>query len=292
MHVTTSDHTVEARGLRFHVRRWTPERRARERIVYLLHGFADAITTWDEVARRIAARGLVVAGHDQRGFGETSRVSSDGYYHFFDYVADLDELLDAAGSDVFLVGHSMGGTVACLYAGSRPDRVSGLALLEGLGPPDTDPRAAPDRAARWLEGLRADPRHAEAPTKRHVEALDRLARLHPMVPREALEAHVPALFAGAPDALSWRMDPLHRTTSPVPFYAAAFCAFASRVTCPTWLVHGGPSGFHPEDEAERRAAFRDVREHEIANAGHMMHWTRPEAVAELLTAAALGVSST
>ena len=43
----------------------------------------------------------------------------------------------------------MGGTIACLYAGTHPERVSRLALVEGLGPPGI--ADAPRRAARWLE---------------------------------------------------------------------------------------------------------------------------------------------
>lgn len=288
MPVTTSDRTIAARGLHFHVREWLPDTPATSRTVYLVHGFADAVRTWDPVGHALAARGVRVLGHDQRGFGETSWVSDDGYYHFFDYVADLDALLDQAGDDVLLVGHSMGGTVACLYAGTRPGRLRGLALLEGLGPPDSDPSFAPDRAERWLDDLKNGPRAKERRYGGPKDALSRLAKQHAGIPEPVLEAHLPALVVGPDDALAWRMDPLHRTMAPVPFYAAAFKAFSSRVRCPTWLVDGGPTGFHPEDEADRKAAFRDVRERAIPDAGHMMHWTRPAELADILAEAALG----
>ena len=56
---------------------------------------------------------------------------ASGGYWFPDYIADLDVLLRelATPEPVPLVGHSMGGNVAGLYAGTRPSRVATLALL-------------------------------------------------------------------------------------------------------------------------------------------------------------------
>ena len=60
---------------------------------------------------------------DMRGFGRTQR-PDDGYW-FPDYLADVDALLDQLAPDapVDLIGHSMGGNIAMLYAGARPNRV-------------------------------------------------------------------------------------------------------------------------------------------------------------------------
>jgi hypothetical protein len=53
------------------------------------------------------------------------------------------------------VGHSMGGNVAMLYAGSRPERIRKLVNLEGFGMPATQPRQAPKRYAKWMDELKA-----------------------------------------------------------------------------------------------------------------------------------------
>ncbi len=50
------------------------------------------------------------------------------------------------------------------------------------------------------------------------------------------------------------------------------------------FVSGGPLGYHPPDEEERLAAFADLRRETIADAGHMMHWTRPDEVGRILAA--------
>src|SRR4051795_9970976 len=62
-------------------------------------------------------------------------------YWFPDYIADLDALLRALASEapVHLVGHSLGGNVACMYAGVRPERIAKLVNLEGFGLAATRP---------------------------------------------------------------------------------------------------------------------------------------------------------
>jgi pimeloyl-ACP methyl ester carboxylesterase len=114
------------------------------------------------------------------------------------------------------------------------------------------------------------------------EALKRLAANHPGVPEDVLATRLEHLVEPRGDRVALRADPLHRTTAPFPFYAKAFHEFQKRITCPVLFVSGGPSGWHPPDEADRIAAFHDVRTAAIDDAGHMMHWTKPAEVAELL----------
>jgi hypothetical protein len=52
---------------------------------------------------------------------------------------------------------------------------------------------------------------------------------------------------------------------------------------PVLVVGGGKTGWHPADEAERVACLPDVRQVELDGAGHMMHWTAPDALARTLT---------
>jgi pimeloyl-ACP methyl ester carboxylesterase len=70
----------------------------------------------------------------------------------------------------------------------------------------------------------------------------------------------------------------------MPFFAATYMAFARRVTCPTLYVEGGPLGYHPPDGDERLASFAKLERRTIEGAGHMMHWTRPDELAEILVA--------
>ena len=187
---------------------------------------------------------------------------------------------------IALVGHSMGGTIATLFAGTFPERVNRLALVEGVGPPDNPFEVGPTRMRGWIEQVRAARvRGKGRPTFAPDEALRRMSANHPRVDPAVLAHRIPHLAAdaGAGDGrVAWHFDPLHRTTAPMPFFAKLFVEFAKMVTCPVLFVTGGPSGFHPPDEAERIAAFADCKHVDLPDAGHMVHWTQPESLAPLL----------
>jgi pimeloyl-ACP methyl ester carboxylesterase len=258
----------------------------------LLHGFQDAASSWDEVAPALAKIGMRTFAPDLRGFGDGVRVSAGGYYHFADYVFDVGDIIDAVSPDdaIVLVGHSMGGTVASLYAGTFPERVALLALLEGLGPPETSDSLAPDRTRSWIEQVRKTRSRRERAMSME-EAMRRLAAIHPKVPDWTIRRRAEQLTR-ADDAFEgarvWKFDPLHRTTSPVAFGASRWKAHAARITAPTLVVSGGALGFHPEDEGERIAAIPKVRVKTLEGAGHMMHWTQPEALSAALCEHILG----
>jgi len=237
-----------------------------------------------------------------RGFGHGARVPSGAYYHFVDYVFDLADIVDALAPDtpVALVGHSMGGTITTLFAGTYPERVSHVANIEGLGPPDNPPELGPIRMRRWIDEVRTlrartggvrggapRERTVATPTFTRDEALGRLAANHPNVAQDVLTDRLHhrthEVDSGESGRLAWHMDPLHRTTSPMPFFARLFLEFAKKVTAPVLFVSAGPRGFHPPDADERLAAFPNVKgRYVVEDAGHMVHWTKPELLAPRL----------
>ena len=271
-------------GLRLFVHRFRDEAAPPSGLtIVLLHGFMDSGATWDLVAPTLARAGHDVVAPDLRGFGLSDNVGAGGYYHFPDYVADLAALVDAlAPRRLAVVGHSMGGTVAGLYAGTYADKIERLALLEGTGPMATEPSIAVDRMQAWLRTLREVPRTPKTLVSLQ-EAVERLSLHHPRVPREVIESRAKLLTrADDQGRLLWAYDPLHRTTAPTPFNAEAFEEFLRRIDCPTLVVSGGPTGWHPPDEPQRVACLRHAVHVELPTAGHMMHWTEPAAHAQQL----------
>jgi pimeloyl-ACP methyl ester carboxylesterase len=275
---------VPANGLVHAVLEWPAP--GAEATVLLVHGYMDAAATWDLVAPALAAEGLRVLAPDLRGFGEAPRVPAGGYYHFPDYVLDVADIVDALvaqGSPLFVVGHSMGGTIATLYAGTFPERLARLVVIEGAGPPDNTHDHAPERVRRWVDDVRAVRVRGERTMGSRDEAFRRLAINHPRVPEGVLRTRLDALARPLADGkVRWKSDPLHGTRSPMPFFAESWKAFARRVTCPVLSVSGGPLGWHPPDEEARLAAFPALERAEIPDAGHMMHWTRPAELAGVL----------
>lgn len=253
--------------------------------IAILHGFLDSARTFELLAEPLARAGFEVIAPDFRGFGASGRVPVGGYYYFPDYVADLDGILRALSPGrLFIVAHSMGGSVGSLFAGTRPDAVEKLAILEGLGPISEPPAMGVDRMRRWLSDLQRIER-TPRPLASMADALDRLAATHPRVGREILATRAERLVVrGENGALTWAWDPLHRSVSPIAFNADVFGSFLKQIGCPTLFLHGGPNGWHPPDEEERLAHIAKLERAEIAEAGHMMHWTKPAETAAALLA--------
>src|SRR5262249_23665603 len=117
------------RGLR-HRLLWWGEPRGNP--IVLLHGWGDSSETWQFLVDCLPADESYVA-LDWRGFGGT-QWPPQGYW-FPDYFADLEAFLEglAPTAPVRVIGHSMGGNIATMYAGIRPDRIEWVVNLEGIG---------------------------------------------------------------------------------------------------------------------------------------------------------------
>lgn len=113
----------------------------------LLHALGERAATWAPVTARFAERYRVFA-LDLRGHG---RSDWPGIYSFQLMRDDVAGLLEQLGlRKVTLVGHSMGGTVACLAAMARPSQVGRL-IIEDVPPPFPRDRAIPARPAEPLD---------------------------------------------------------------------------------------------------------------------------------------------
>lgn len=96
----------------------------------LVHGLASNRRTWEGVAARLHALGHPVATVDQRGHGGSDK--PDGGYDFAGLGRDLVEVLDAVGfSRAVLAGQSTGGNIVVDLAARSPDRVAGVAGVDG-----------------------------------------------------------------------------------------------------------------------------------------------------------------
>jgi len=108
---------VTADGLRLNLRRWNAPNAAVARgTVLIVHGLGEHIGRYDDLALSLTARGWNVAGHDQRGHGQ-SEGPRGGLAHDHNLLADLAGVSDhVRGRGKFLLlGHSLGGLVAARF---------------------------------------------------------------------------------------------------------------------------------------------------------------------------------
>jgi pimeloyl-ACP methyl ester carboxylesterase len=272
---------LDVRGLRYHVRRWPGEGAK----LVLLHGWMDVSASFQFMVDALGA--CDVYAPDWRGYGLTDWGKSDCYW-FPDYIADLDFLLEhiSPGAAVNLVGHSLGGNVACMYAGVRPQRVARLVNLEGFGLSDTKPGDAPRRYARWLGELHDRP--GFRPYESFGALAERLQRDNPRLTKERADFLSRHWGREVDGQVQLRGDPAHKIVNPVLYRYEEVKACWAQVVAPVLWVDAADSttlkrmNITPAQHAERRAAFRHLEYVTLRDAGHMLHHDQPEACARLI----------
>jgi pimeloyl-ACP methyl ester carboxylesterase len=273
---------LSARGLKFHLYRWPgqdPEP------LILLHGWGDTGETFQFLVDAFSIDRTCIA-IDMRGFGRTQR-PDDGYW-FPDYLADLDALLDQLAPDapVDLVGHSMGGNIAMLYAGARPKRVRRLVTLEGFGLMRTTPDQAPARYAQWLDEVKHG---SEFSVYENLEQLIKvLARRNPRTPMDRLELIARSWSQVRSDGkVELRADPKHKRVNPVLYEREQAEACWRAIEAPLLFVIGDQSDLVRRmgdvlDETRLRRLFRRGTFATVKDAGHMIHHEQPEQLAAFI----------
>ena len=271
---------LQVRELRYHVRRWA--RPGAPRMV-LLHGWMDVSASFQFMVDALKGEWDVYAP-DWRGYGLTGWGKGDCYW-FADYIADLDFLLEVISADapVNLVGHSLGGNVAALYAGSRPERVRKLVNLEGFGLRATKPEQAPERYAKWLAELRSPPQLR--PYGDFGELAARMRKGNPRLSQQRADFLAQHWGQERDGKVVLRADPAHQIVNATLYRYEEALACWKRVTAPVLWVEGeewdtlksyGPNA---GQLVERRAAFPNLRHVSIPGSGHMLHHDQPEALA-------------
>jgi acylglycerol lipase len=155
-----------AKGLEIYWQGWQGEAPTRATVV-ISHGAGEHSGRYERVAVQLAALGYPVYALDHRGHGHSGgrRALVD---RLDNAAADLDLLVERARSEhpdtpLFLLGHSLGGTIALRYALRHQDKLDGLILSGPVAAVDLPP--APVRLAAkalsatlpWMGALAVDP---------------------------------------------------------------------------------------------------------------------------------------
>ena len=250
-----------------------------------LHGWLDNAGSFDPLAPLLAADRYVVA-LDLRGHGRSAHAVSGAWLHYVDYFDDVHAVFDHFGwARADLLGHSLGGTLASLFAALYPAGVGDLLLVEALGPLT----AAPDAALAQLRG--ALEQRAEFPARRplrvfaHIEAAiaARVAAngLSEAAARALVERGIRAVDGG----YVWSSDPRLTLASPQRFTEAQILAMLSGIEAPTLLILATPAtSYLPTAMMEARAAqVADMRIVRLAGQHHL-HLENAPAVADAIRA--------
>jgi len=271
--VGPTSHFFVSQRLRLHYADWGNPGKP---TLVLVHGNRDHARNWDWVARALRHDWHVVAP-DLRGHGDSAWVQG-GPYAIADNVLDLANLIDAIGpSPITLVGHSLGGSVAVMYAGTFPERVTKLVSIEGLGPPPAmivrmRERKPEARMHDWIRQMRdlagRQPRRYPS-----LEAAAERMRAENSFLSEEQALHLTAhgVNRNEDGSFSWKFDNYTRTFAPYRFDVEDMRALWQRIACPVLLIRGADSWAGDPVEDGRMAVFQNARSISIPRAGHWVH---------------------
>ena len=142
-----------------------------------------------------------------------------------------------------MIGHSMGGMVGLIYAGTFPDQVSALVVLDGVTVlPNAKTPPAHERIAKWIGQLdRLEDR--EPRRYRTIEEAAAQMRAHNKRLPPELAQHLAAFGVrrNADGTYSWKFDPYQRAMAPQRLSPEDHVSLWSRITCPTLLLHAEES---------------------------------------------------
>jgi acylglycerol lipase len=202
--VPAREETVKSGDRGIFVRSWQPSGTTRA-IIVLCHGFNSHSGYYVRTGETLAARGIAAFALDLRGRG---RSDGDRFYleSVGDYVQDVATVVSLArsrhaGVPTFLLGHSAGGVVSCLYVLEHQDELAGF-ICESFA----FQIPAPDFAIEVLKGLSHLAPHAHV-LKLHNEDFSRdPAVVHamnddPLIANETQPTHTVAELARADERL-------------------------------------------------------------------------------------------
>ncbi|WP_313644921.1 alpha/beta hydrolase [Pseudomonas sp.] len=234
--------------------------------VIALHGWLDNANSFARLAPRL--KGLRIVALDLAGHGYSEHRPPGAGYALADYAHDVLRVAEQLGWQRFaLMGHSLGAIICVQLAAALPERVSHLALIDGVIPPTAAEQDAGERLGVALQAqLRLDgKRKSVYPTlEQGVQA-----RMKGMVAvsREAAELLAQRGLMPVPGGFSWRSDSRLTLPSPLRLSQGQAMAYVQRVSCPVSLVVAADGMLVQHTDLLKQLPFEQT----VLPGGHHLH---------------------
>ncbi len=272
-----TSHLYFSQRLRLHYVTWG---RAGAPALLLIHGGRDHCRNWDWVAERLADRYHVIAP-DLRGHGDSEWAAGSGYNEI-NYVYDIAQLVQQKQmAPVTIIGHSLGGSIALLYAGTFPETVKKLVAIEGLGPSPAMLKRrretnVEEHLRSWIETRR---KNAGRTPRKYATLEDAVARMQEenahLNAEQARHLTVHGAIQNEDGTFSWKFDNFVRLGGgPAGLPVEDQHRLWSRIASPVLLVRGTESWASDPVEDGRIRHFQKARLVNIDGAGHWSHHDR------------------
>jgi len=250
--------------------------------VLALHGWLDNSASFFALAPLL--NNVYIVAIDMAGHGQTSHRLGAFPYNIWEDVSEIFAIADQFGWNNFaLLGHSRGAIIATLAAGTFPERITHLGLIEGLQPEPTRGKDTPQQLALSINGIKT-----QAVKKMSIypdlETAIR-ARQRGMFPLgfAAAKAITERGVKKVANGYHWSTDQRLLTPSAIKLMPEQVAAFIERISCPITLIlatDGLPKLF-PRFEAALEK-YPKINVHMLAGSHHLHMEQEVTSVAAIL----------
>lgn len=247
-------------------------------MVLALHGWLDNAASFVPIADYLDDYYIVAL--DLSGHGHSSHRAAGSHYHLLDYVHDLHELVELQQWQSFiLLGHSLGGIIASIYASCFNEKVTKLVSIESFGPMTQNAQSSATQLRKAIESRLKT--FNSKPT--HPSSLEKTIELRAKVGEMSHESAATLIqrnIEKVGDTYLFRTDRRLRITSNLVMTDEQAEAFLSHIKCPMLLIVG-TKGFASLKEAvvQRKPCIKDLTSVECEG-GHHLHMDNPQQVAK------------
>lgn len=254
-------------------------------VALAVHGYLDTGGSFAAVSEHTHAHLLAA---NWRGHGPGPRLAGGTSFHQLDHLKDLGLLWTALSrvdlAPELLVGHSMGTSIALMFAAARPELVPRLLLLDGAGALPESPGGQIRRLGSLLRSEEAGPRPFR-PFPSVEAARDRIRINNPGLSPRGADRMV--RFSGETQAdgtWSFYFDSRLRGPSPIRFSEEFWQQVCGQISCPTSALLGGKSPLtaHLPVIEERLSRIPNGTCQILPGAGHHIHLDHPDAVGQAM----------
>lgn len=234
-----------------------------------LPGLCGNHTTWRKIWPAFESDFGILA-IDPRGHGRSGL--REGPCTLEQYARDIKNLIDSLGiKKIHLVGHSMGGKVAYLFAARYPERVVQL-VVEDIGAGSSE--FSPEDFLRYTGPLR----------RTYTSRKEIAAILRGTIPDRSMADYFLYQVGKKPDGrfgIDFDIDCCHRFFADA--HAFDWTGVFESIAAPTLIVRGENSVVFSEEEAKEILQRLPQGELEIIpETGHIPHIEKPEVFVEIL----------
>ncbi len=231
----------------------------------ILHGLFGSARNWQAIAKRLAPAYHVYA-LDLRNHGGSPWSEAMSYA---DMAEDVQAFIEGRGLErPVVLGHSMGGKAAMVFALAHPALVRALIVV------DIAPVAYPHSFLPYVQAMQGVDL-ASIARREQVEAA-----LAQRIPDAGIRQFLLQNLRYREGRYAWRLN-LEALTSNMPELLDFPSVDAGAYDGPALFLHGGRSTYlRPEHRQPIRRLFPQAKLHELTDAGHWLHVDQPQAFSD------------